>query len=140
MALRWRRSGKLGILMRMREKRRDTRFPCEFPGKVRILAMPDATPVPEETFECVTTNVSGGGTRVALVTYKHIPVDAVAEIRLDCGGIFRQFRFIGVARAVRRGFNSTAAIVGFDISASSTRALSSWRKFVTKAFVPKKRQ
>ncbi|HEY8240462.1 MAG TPA: hypothetical protein VIH35_03405 [Kiritimatiellia bacterium] len=118
----------------MREKRRDARFKCEFPGEVRVLATPDETPVPEETFRCTATNVSGGGTRVALVTHKFLPVDTVAEIRLNCGGLFKRFRFIGVARSVRRGVNARSAIIGFDISPSKTRTLTAWQKFLAKVF------
>jgi hypothetical protein len=128
--------GKLAIAGKkyeVPERRREARLHLEFPVTLKLLSVPHQVDPPREIIECVSTNISLSGTRLALATYNHVEIGTVAKVRIKCG-LLKTFTFTGTARNVKRSPWSPVCFVGFEITSDSTRIINAWRRFIGKHF------
>ena len=131
----------------MDERRSTDRAPTENRVELRILAFPRGPRPRRKTLQCVTTDVSPGGTRLTLMgryTDKRREGDVDMLDRMEKGARVRltvsfkrprkRFKLEGVVRWVRREPGSVVFVVGLEFEDISERARRSWQQYVARHF------
>lgn len=125
--------GEEGVSAGMDEERRnEKRYWWPGRAKIRVKSVPGFGEAPRRTIRCMTSDVSVGGSRLALLTTVSLPAGSEIALRIRPTILSRSFRHHAVVRWVRREPGATAFVIGVEFVHPKGHDAARWRRFVNR--------